>query len=209
MTGKRTGARRRTAIALVLSLAGHAAIFALLILDLDDGVGGPPAPPAVEVVLMDAPRRPPPDPREAAASPAQPSADQPAPRRTAMTGAPSPSGTGMAASGGAGESAAPQADASGIRFGCVGLRIKDKDERVDCILDRWATLDGRPARELGPAIPAEKLAEYAATARRQAAQRRPIAAMGNRSSMGCAHSNLGTGCVDDMAIPLLGSAAEP
>ena len=43
---------------------------------------------------------------------------------------------------------------------------------------------------------------------RQAAQRRPIAAMGNGSSMGCAHSNLGTGCVDDMAIPLLGSAAK-
>lgn len=209
MAGRRMLARRRTAIAVSLSVAGHVAILVLIALDLDRGADEAVFAPPVEITLAPLERiteRLPP-------SSSPPRTAAPPPRRLVPSGVlPSAPVTPYYAP--AAPSSAPQAAAaaedlpSALRTGCVGKRDLELDKRVDCKLEIWSVLDARSPRVLpGDTIPDDKQAKWDAVAARQARQRRPPAQLGNGASMGCPHANLGTGCLDDMLIPLIGSEA--
>lgn len=209
MTGRRAEKRQRTAVAVSLSVAGHAAIVALIAFDLDRKSVAPAVPPTVEVSLAPLKR-----PIEQDKPRALPDLTSPLARRPAVAVTPLPPAL-------AGPVQAPVAPLAGpapvpvdespaaLRTGCVGRRGLDTKARVDCKLEVWTFLDGKPPKEIpGDAIPDDKQEGYDTVARQQARGRRMVYPGGNSSTIGCPHGNLGAGCLDEMLIPLTGSAAK-
>lgn len=201
-------ARRRVAIAVALSIVGHACVIAVLAIGLDREADVFAEQPVVEVSFVRLEQPPPKqareDPPKTGGSPlpsdlaVRQEAPQPAPYAL-----PSP----IVAAPGPAPPAAPAEKPSEFRAGCIGKR-GGKEESVDCKLEVWSFFDGKPAREIsGDDIPADKKVAYAAAARRQAHQRSKPAQLGNGASMGCPQANMGAGCLDDMLVPLTGSRA--
>lgn len=213
MTGARRQARQRTAVAVIFSLLGHAVVVFLIALDLDNGPGDESLAPVVNVSLtpLNLPierlrrrpdKRPPPSRPTPRIAP-RPLTDAPVFPLAAGPASPSP-----------GPSSAPDAETpadlpTALRTGCVGKRGLEADKRVDCKLEIWTVLDSKGRKSLQvDTIPADKRAQYDAVARRQARQREAVSRLGNHKSMDCPNANLGTGCLDEMLIPLFGGDAK-
>ena len=70
-------------------------------------------------------------------------------------------------------------------------------------------LGGKPPRGLpGNTISDDKESDWYRVARRQDNRRRALRPGGNASTIGCPQGNLGAGCLDEMLIPMTGSAAK-
>lgn len=212
MSQARNAARRRTAIATGLSVAGHAAILVLIALDLDTGREEPAFAPTVEVTLTPLEERPDrPRPKSAPSSP--PPAAPPRPRRLAPAGVLPSAPVAPYYAPAAPTSAAPSEAAghdlpTALRTGCVGRRGLATEARVDCKLEIWSVLDAKPPRDLpGDTIPDDKESDWERVARAQDYRRRGLRPGGNASTIGCPQGNLGAGCLDEMLIPMTGSAA--
>jgi len=204
----RTAARRRTAIATGLSVAGHAAIVVLIALDLDRGAGERAVPSMVEITLTPPERIPdrPPPPKQ------PPSAPRP---RRPVASAMAPTVPASPLSIPAAPSSAPPAPPAGddlptaLRTGCIGKRDLDAEARIDCKLEIWSVLDHKPRLVLpGDTIPDDKQAAWDVVARAQSRKRANFRPGGNATTIGCPQGNLGAGCLDEMLIPLIGSEAK-
>lgn len=213
MSDRRTAARRRTAIATTLSVAGHAVVVLMIALDLDRGSEEPAFAPTVEVTLTSLEERPDrPRPRSSPSKP-QPPAAPPRPRRVVPAGVlPSapvvPYYAPAAPTSAAPSEAAGQDLPTALRTGCVGRRGLATEARVDCKLEIWSVLDRSPPKALpGNAIPDDKESDWERVARRQDYRRRGLRPGGNASTIGCPQGNLGAGCLDEMLIPMTGAAA--
>lgn len=209
MVKGRTAARRRTAIATGLSVAGHALFLVVIALDLDRGETASVPPPIVEIDLS--PLRLEPEPEPASPPPAAPPR---APRDTpqsVLSALPAPPAPGPVSPAPAPSPTAPAAEnrPTALNTGCIGRRDQELDKRIDCKLEIWSVLDGTPRRELrGNTIPDDKELDWQRVARRQDYRRRGLRPGGNASTIGCPQGNLGAGCLDEMLIPMTGSAAK-
>jgi hypothetical protein len=217
VSDRRNAARRRTAVATTLSVAGHAVVVLMIAVDLDRGSEEPAFTPIVEVTLTPLdlrPERPPPPsaPKTRPSSP--PPASPPQPRRVVPAGAVPSAPMAPYYAPAAPSPAPPAAPAAedlptALRTGCIGKRGLEAEARVDCKLEIWSVLDGKPARDLpGDTIPDDKQARWDVVAGQQARRRNGVRPGGNASTIDCPHGNLGAGCLSEMLIPLTGSAAK-
>jgi hypothetical protein len=220
--GEKSSVERRRAtervIACAVSIAGHGLVVWILAQSLENHP--PPTDlPVVEMTLLPPLEPPSPAARPKMATPARPAAsnapttavEASAPTLVPMEAQPSAapaqtlgSGTGPGPAAGEGQGAS---DRAALDFTCVTAAGKTltPGQRRKCLGDYSAPAS---PRDYGALIPADKRAEYDAVARRQARRRQWPSNFGNGASMGCPQANLGSGCLDDMLIPLTGSAAK-
>lgn len=214
---KRRKATERV-IACVVSITGHGVIIWLLAYNLQDH---PPVAdiPVVELTLLPSLAPPSPAARAKTMAAVAPSAPQPsmttvaaaapvsAPMEARSDAGPAPIPGSGAGSGSAVEAGQNLAGRAALDFTCIVANGKTLTpaQRQKCLGDYSSTA---APRDYGVLIPADKRAEYDAVARRQARRRQWPSNFGNGASMGCPQANLGSGCLDDMLIPLTGSAAK-
>lgn len=220
--GEKSSVKRRRAtervIACAVSVAGHGLVIWILAQSLEDRPGRADLP-VVEMTLLPPLEVPSPAARQKIATPVGPAAsnapttavEASAPTLVPMEAQPSaalaqPSGSGAGPGPAAGEGQGASNRAA-LDFTCVAAAGKTltPSQRRKCLGDYSLPT---PPRDYGALIPADKRAEYDAVARRQARRRQWPSNFGNGASMGCPQANLGSGCLDDMLIPLTGSAAK-